>query len=420
MTTATTPFACEKSVIVPPRPSVAKGPSEQRRPVRRAGPAAAADKKPKPEGGNSAIREKAQDALEKALTGNIEAGNIAIREKAQDALENALLGDSEGDDTAIKEKARDALERALQCSEEGDDTAIKEKARDALERALQCSAEGGDNTIREKAKDALEKALLSNHEASDSSAAKEKVRAAFEKALESAEEAPIATPSPARTPQSGTKSKRRIIGGVIRAPDATATKSVAAVRMDLDSDSDAAGEKAGAKKQRESSLARLYAALGADLHSLDAGEQACKPEFSTCVRSRSSTDLKISLEGAQVQKKKTATKKLNPLLGGMLEASFELALGHSASAMAMDLGLERPKTSAVGSPLQRSASLGALKVTHKQEAAKGGRFPMPSTQWDQWDMGPNISDGISSGSLAWSRRVATSAAKRGLQLATAF
>jgi hypothetical protein len=407
----------------------------------------------------AAAKEKAQEALERALLGNHEeqkeeadpleslraamrgalSARAAEEKKEEEGLEalkaamrrelGARASEEKRQEAALREKAREALEATLLSNSKA---ALKEKAKDALEQALLSKRPEGD-AIREKAQDALERALLSDSEGREK-AIREKAQAALESALlrsssKVAEPAPVVASSPivrAETPHT-TKSKRRIIGGVVRAP--TATKSVPTLRLDLDSDSDAGGKMNNANK-RDSSLARVYNALGADFHNLDVtspkqwlGERA-PGRKSEVARSRSSADLKASLRAGgkvQTQNKKLFGADLNPLWAGLLETSFEVALGKS-SAMAMDLSLDCPtKASSATSPLQRSASLGALKITQKQAfAGVEGTPERPHGEWLFGHGSASLADGSSSGSLAWSRHMAKSAAKRGLQMATAF
>lgn len=231
-------------------------------------------------------------------------------------------------------------------------------------------------------------------------------------ALEAAK-APVAASLPSARALSSSRSKRRIIGGIVRnaAPSEMADAGSlalsfgksrklaapkpslpAAIRMDLADD----GDRAAA---RDSSLARGYEALGAEFHCLDAQEMfavaAARPPSRSKIGALNQRGLSIGL-------------------GGSLRA---------ASALALDLGEEAPRearlgrrppstaTSQAASTPSRSTSLGAVQVSKSRVKELAPIEPIFRSNKVAPNLLPTL-PGHSAGSVAWSIHMARSAPRR--------
>jgi len=218
-------------------------------------------------------------------------------------------------------------------------------------------------------------------------------------------------------PQTPSRNRRRIIGGVTRASSAVdlmatswevpaspasrrAPKAAAAFRLD-----------AGEAPARESSLARNYDALGTvEFHRLDNEDSGRFPAFASFAPLGKQAPLP-SWSSALERPDKVSAR------GGKVSARGASRQGASAmpSAMAMDLGIEAPKP--LASPT-RSSSLGSLQVMKSSQGAEG---LCPSMMMSKSGaLLPALpSKSSSAGSIAWSMRRARSAAKRDV-LASVF
>jgi hypothetical protein len=281
-------------------------------------------------------------------------------------------------------------------------------------------------------------------------------------AQKSPEVVPLPASSASPSPLQSSRSKRRIIGGVVRTPAAAEAERElgSAFRMDLGDDSDTGCKSAPQPKLRQSSLPRMYDALSADFYHLDSpirgssdskklrssptGSLKGPPEregnvtkgaftfdytfghanvqqslFLGAEKSgmndplfrSSSWATSLACHGKQDHGLATNTEytdlKRQPLKAVAVEVSKDTSAA-TKSALAMDLGLCSPPSTSQGSRaslppseyplLARSPSLGKLRVTKKQEAS--GNVVVPP----------------SSGSFAWSMHMAKAAAKRGRPL----
>jgi hypothetical protein len=262
---------------------------------------------------------------------------------------------------------------------------------------------------------------------------------------------PWPTSTASSSPLRPSKSKRRIIGGVVRAPGPAESGSV--FQMDRDDDSDTA-KSASQPKVRSSSLPKAYDALGAAFYHLDAptsdhclggnrsfvspsgslkkgnlakgsyafdftGDRAnAQPLLRLGTEKLGKIDLRLR-SPSWAASKGSRVKQLHGLATSVVDNSgFDRQLygalsgeasQHASvaprSALAMDLGLCQPPSSGTSSfatlppaspLLARSVSLGTLRVTKKEQAA-----------------GIMVSPPSSSGSFAWTMHTAQAAAKRG-------
>jgi len=264
-------------------------------------------------------------------------GQEALKEKARDALFKAFSSTKADEEKELAEvclKARSALQVSLESSrceqpEAEEASAAVTRAAAAVVRkgaARAAAADAEETNLRPRPQPLMPAAAVSSSECMHSPTA------------------PALSPvSPSRQ-MSATRSKRRVIGGIVRSPSATAlepvaafmsrpkTSPVAAAQMFLMDDDDAPSMSA-----RESSLTRGYDALGgAEIFNMD------------------------SLDRCQTAPSPHRVTKLAPPTPPAGRSRMASASHPSASAMMMDLGLPSPSSRTPSSALSRSASFGSL------------------------------------------------------------